>query len=276
MEIGDRRLEIRKAGDLAIRCLDIVGPQPSATVLMTNPWPESLLAFRRLWTTLTPLARVVAIDLPGFGHSEGRPDLFRPTAMAEFLHTLITEWELGSPHLLAPDVGTSAALFLAARHPESVASLMVGSGATAYPLDVSGALADIIAAPDIEGFRDMDVRVGVGSAVEPVASRATEPDVWEDYVTSYEGGRFAESAQYVRSYPDELGILADLLPRITTPVLVLSAEQDDLVPPSNGRFLHERLSHSRLVSLHSGHFPWEQSAPEYAAAIADWITGGQE
>jgi pimeloyl-ACP methyl ester carboxylesterase len=269
-------METRTVDGLAIRYLDIDDAQSSVTVVMTNPWPESLLAFRRVWTTVAPLARVVAIDLPGFGHSEGRPDLFRPSAMAEFLHTLIGEWELDRPHLLAPDVGTSAALFLAARHPESVASLMVGSGATAYPLEVSGTLADIIAAPDIEGFRAMDIRASIGSTVEPVAPRATEPEVWEDYVTAYEGGRFAESARYVRSYPDELPVLADLLPGITTPVLVLSAEQDVLVPPSNGRFLHERLTRSRLVSFDSGHFPWEESASRYAAVIADWITGGQD
>ena len=265
-------METRKVDELAIRCVDIGGAHSSTTVLMTSPWPESLLAFRRLWDTLAARARVVAVDLPGFGHSEGRNDLFRPSAMAEFLHTLITEWQLDRPHLVAPDVGSSAALFLAARHPESVASLIVGSGAAAYPLDVAGTLADIIAAPDIEGFRAADIRASVGAAVEPVAPHAVEPDVWEDYVTSYEGGRFAESARYVRSYPDELRLLAGVLPEITTPVLVLSAERDPLVPPSNGQFLHQRLAGSKLVSFDSGHFPWEENAPEYAAAIVDWIT----
>ena len=275
-EIGGHRIETRKVDGLAVRCLGIESPQSSATVLMTSPWPESLLAFRRLWPALTPLARLVAIDLPGFGHSEGRTDLFRPSAMAEFLHTLIAEWELGRPHLLAPDVGSSAALWLGARHPESVTSLLVGSGATAFPLDVAGTLADIIAAPDLEGFRAMDIRASIGASLEPVAPRATEPDVWEDYVSGYEGGRFAESARYVRSYPDELRTLADLLPGIATPVLVLSAERDPMVPPSNAHFLQDRLPHSRLVSFDSGHFPWEENAGEYAAAITDWITSGQQ
>jgi DNA-binding CsgD family transcriptional regulator len=74
---------------------------------MTSPWPESLLAFRRIWPRLAPLGRLVAVDLPGFGHSEGRTELFSPSAMAEFLHTLIGEWDLHEPHLLAPDVGRS-------------------------------------------------------------------------------------------------------------------------------------------------------------------------
>ena len=40
------------------------------TVLMLAPWPETLLAFRRIWDRVTSLGRVVAIDMPGFGHSD--------------------------------------------------------------------------------------------------------------------------------------------------------------------------------------------------------------
>ena len=67
---------------------------------------------------------------------------------------------------------------------------VVGGGAS-YPLEVTGALADIIAAPGIEVFEGQDIRTTVGATVEPVAPRGQEPDVWEDYVSAYEGGRFA-------------------------------------------------------------------------------------
>ena len=270
--LNGHALQTRSVDGLAIRYAD-TGARPGPTLLMTSPWPESLFAFRRIWDRLAPTARLIAVDLPGFGHSEGRTDLFAPSAMAQFLRTLIAEFDLDEPHVLAPDVGTGAALFLAGRYPGSVASLIVGSGATAYPLDVGGTLADIIAAPGIEGLRGLDIRAAIGATVEPVAPRATEPDVWEDYVTSYEGGRFAESARYVREYPAELPVLADLLPSIDTPVQVMNAEHDVLVPPSNGAFLHDRLPHSRLASFDSGHFPWEQNAADYGDVVADWITG---
>ncbi|MEY9894453.1 pimeloyl-ACP methyl ester carboxylesterase [Catenulispora sp. MAP5-51] len=272
---GFPRTQTRVVDGLAIRHVDS-GEQEGPTLLMTSPWPESLYAFRRIWGRLTPSARLVAIDLPGFGHSEGRPELFGPSAMAEFLRTLIGEWELGAPHLLGPDVGTGAALFLAARHPEVVTSLIVGSGGASYPLEVTGALADMIAAPDLEFLRDFDSRVGVGAAVEPGAPRAQESEVWEDYVTAYDGGRFAESARYVRAYPEELLVLGDLLASIKTPVQVMNAERDELVPPSNGIYLDDRLPHSRLISFDSGHFPWEQDAVQYGDAVADWIDGAYE
>jgi len=35
--------------------------------LLLSPWPESLLAFESMWSTLAARTHLVAIDLPGFG-----------------------------------------------------------------------------------------------------------------------------------------------------------------------------------------------------------------
>ena len=67
------------------------------TVLLLAPWPESLWAFRRIWDRVTAVGRVVAIDLPGFGHSDGRPELIAPDTSGAFLARLIDEWGLGAP-----------------------------------------------------------------------------------------------------------------------------------------------------------------------------------
>jgi pimeloyl-ACP methyl ester carboxylesterase len=81
-------------------------------------------------------------------------------------------------------------------------------------------------------------------------------------------------AAHVRRYPEELRVLADLLPAVDIPVLVMNPEHDELVPPSNGVYLHERLPYNKLINLDSAHFPWEQSASEYGDAVRDWVSGG--
>ena len=68
------------------------------TVLMLAPWPESLWAFRRIWDRITSLGRVVAIDMPGFGHSDQPPELIAPESSGAFLAGLIDQWGLGAPH----------------------------------------------------------------------------------------------------------------------------------------------------------------------------------
>jgi pimeloyl-ACP methyl ester carboxylesterase len=264
----------RTVDELDIRVADS-GQTRAATLLMTSPWPESLLAYRKIWATLEPLARLVAIDLPGFGHSPGRRELLTPPAMAEFLKTLIDEWDLGRPHVLAPDVGTSAALFLAARHPDSVTSVIVGSGGVAYPLQVTGTLADLVGLEDVDVLRAADIPGTIGVTVEPAAPRSEESEVWHDYVSAYEVGRFAESARYVHSYPEALAELSTLLPGVATPALVINTTRDPLVPAGNGEYLHERLRRSHLVTIDtSGHFAWELEAAQYGQHVADWIAGG--
>src|SRR2546423_15169594 len=69
----------------------------SVTVLMLSPWPESLWAFRRIWDRVSAVPRVVAIDLPGFGPSAGRPELIPPDAMGTVLAPPIPHWRPGAP-----------------------------------------------------------------------------------------------------------------------------------------------------------------------------------
>ena len=244
------------------------------TVLLLAPWPESLWAFRRIWHRVAAVGRVVAIDLPGFGHSDGRPELIAPDASGAFLARLIDEWGLGAPHIVGPDVGTAAALFLAARAPERVTSLTVGGGAVRFPIEAGGALKDIIEAPSLDVVRGLDARTNIGYAVEPGAASDSEPDVHEDYVSAYDLGRFAESARFVRHYPEQNPVLRDLLPTITTPTQIVAGRDDDLVPWSNNQYLDDLLPNSEIHPLDAGHFAWEQAAAEYGRLVVDWVSGG--
>jgi pimeloyl-ACP methyl ester carboxylesterase len=90
-----------------------------------------------------------------------------------------------------------------------------------------------------------------------------------DYLASYEGDRFVESMRYVRSYPDQLPALAELLPEIATPLTIINSRNDRVVPVANAEFLGARLPNSRVVLLDRGHFVWEEAPAEYAAAILD-------
>src|SRR5882762_3002760 len=94
--------------------------------LLLSPWPESLFAFEPTWARLAEHTHLVAIDLPGFGHSQRRDALLSPRAMGEFLVLLADAFGLEAPHVIGPDVGTAASLFAAASHPGRLRSLVVG------------------------------------------------------------------------------------------------------------------------------------------------------
>ncbi len=265
--------QVRSIDGLRVRYAEteaVDGP----TVLLLNPWPESLYAWEALWAKLSARARLVAIDLPGFGQSEAREDLYSPRAMGEFLVRLIDEWELGQPHVFGPDVGTGATLFAAALAPSALSSAVVGSGGSAYPLEVSGQLKEMIEAPDLEGLRALDGRDVVANALTLLESYEPSDTARQDYLESYAGTRFADSARYVRSYPADLAALRDLLPEIRTPVQIISGKRDQLVPPANAEYLHQRLPNSRLALVDTDHFAWEDGADDWGAIALDWIHDG--
>jgi pimeloyl-ACP methyl ester carboxylesterase len=266
-------VQFRTVDGVRIRHADSGGSQ-ELTVLLTSPWPESLYAFEPIWATLAEHARLFALDLPGFGASERRDDLLSPRAMGGFLAQLIAEADLGRPHVVAPDVGTSAALFAAAALPERIASVIVGTGGAAVPLQLGEPLASWVLDPDLEKYRRMDPRAVVGAAVDTIAGGVPD-DIRADYLACYDGDRFVESMRYVRRYPEELPVLAELLPQITTPVTLINGRHDRVVPLANAEFLDERLPNSRLAIIDAGHFVWEEAPAEYASIVLDSVTGNR-
>ena len=273
MVTSEIQMQTRTADGLEIRYAES-DAHDEPLLLLLSPWPKSIYAWEQLWPRLTSTGHVVAIDLPGFGQSEARTDLFSPHAMGTFLVALIDEWELGAPHVFGPDVGGPAALFAAAQSPSSLTSAVIGNGATAYPLDVDGNLKELIANPDFDSLLALDGAEVTKQSMGMHESYEVSQTALEDYMTSYAGRRFGESARFVRNYPTDLALLQALLPQIQTPVKIINSDHDPMVPLSNATYLTERLPRCELTVLDAGHFAWEDKADAYGDAALAWLDGG--
>ena len=268
------------AGNMTFRVVDgvfiryVESDRRDAEALLLSPWPESVFAYESIWSRLADKTHVVAIDLPGFGYSEWKEALMSPRAMGEFIVHVADAFHLEKPHLVGPDVGTSAVLFAAAAHPDRFRSLVVGTGGAAVPIQLGDPLREWVLATDLEPYRRIGGREIVQRAIETLERYRLTDAAREDYFASYEGDRFAQSIRYVQSYPTELERLRDLLPHIQTPVRIISGRRDRVVPPVNAEYLHERLPHSDLHLLDAGHFIWEDAADEFAALVTDWWAEG--
>jgi pimeloyl-ACP methyl ester carboxylesterase len=250
------------------------GAATGPTLLLTSPWPESLHAFAPVWETLAPHARLFAVDLPGFGRSERRDDLLSPRAMGGFLTRLVDEAGLDGPYVVGPDVGTAAALFAAADHPDRFAGLIVGGGGTMVPLQLGEPLASWVLDPHLDRYRQVDPHLVVNTAIDNHAGHVPD-DIRADYLASYEGDRFVESMRYVRRYPEELPVLHELLAHLRVPVTVVSGLRDHVVPLANATYVADRVPDGRSVVLDAGHFLWEEVPDQYAAAVLDAINPAQ-
>ena len=114
------------------------GKSDGIPVLLTSPWPESIFAFRGVLPAIEDLHPLIAVDLPGFGRSDGRPDLMSPEAMGDFVIKLAQHFDIARMHAVGPDVGTLALLFAAVRSPGLFESIVAGSGATSPELAAGG------------------------------------------------------------------------------------------------------------------------------------------
>jgi pimeloyl-ACP methyl ester carboxylesterase len=247
------------------------GRDKAEALLLLSPWPESLYAFQPMWDTLAKNFALIAADLPGFGGSEARQDLLAPEQMGEFVVKIIAKLGLPKCHAVGPDIGTSALLFAASNHPDTFASIVIGSGGASYPLEVGSTLKAIIDAPSIEPFRQMESSSLVNGVLASLEHYQVPDLIREDYVRSYAGDRFVESTAFVRAYPEALATLQNKLPAITVPVQIITGRNDPFVPPSNGEYLVNRLPHAKLDVLECGHLVWEDDADNYARVLSDWV-----
>lgn len=241
------------------------------TLLLLSPWPESLMAFLPIWTTLADRYDLLALDLPGYGGSQGRPEVIAPESMGEFVVQAVAHFGLTRPHAIGPDIGTSTLLYAAANYPEAFASITIGSGAVAYPLEVASVLDDLITASP-EALRAIVAEELIDTVLSTVTTYDVPAFVRQDYITSYQGDRYAESARFVQLYPEQLKVLKPRLASIETPVLVIVGRHDPYVPVSNGQYLFDRLPNARLEIVAAGHFTWEEAAQTFAALVLDWAT----
>jgi pimeloyl-ACP methyl ester carboxylesterase len=242
-------------------------------ILLLSPLPESILAFLPTWDALSELGPLVAVDLPAFGLSESRAGVRSPEGLGEFVMRLVDGFGLDKPHVIAPDVGTPACLFAAANHPGIFKSMVIGSGATDHT-DISGILDKLVNAPKLEPYKNLTGEQFVRGALEGMTKYKLPDFALQDYLASYEGGRFWNAVDFIRAYPQSLPRLAKRLPEISTPCQITVGRNDPFVPVSNAEGLHHGLPKSNLNVLECGHFVWEDAAAEYAKLACSFITGG--
>jgi pimeloyl-ACP methyl ester carboxylesterase len=250
-------------------------PKPGAeTVVLLSPWPESIYAYLPTWQRLAEQFSLVAVDLPGFGQSQGRPDLMTTRAMGEFVIRLMSSFDIDVPHAVGPDVGTAALLWAAVTHPDVFRSIVIGAGGATFPLQVDGLLKTFIDAGSIEPFKELDPAEVISQSVGSIKNYDVPTIVRDDYTKSYSGDRFAQSVAYVQSYPSDLEALSPELPSLRMPVQILVGRDDPYGLASDAQLLDQRLSHSRLQVFPTGHNAWEEDPAGYADAIIDWVNGG--
>ncbi|TFF35487.1 alpha/beta fold hydrolase [Mucilaginibacter psychrotolerans] len=265
------KLQTTTIDNLEIRYASSVG-NFSESILLLSPLPESIRAFEPIWDELASRFNVIAIDLPGFGKSQSRENLLAPITLSEFVIKAIDFFDLGPMHVAGPDVGSSVALFIAQYHPEKIKSAIIGSAACVFPIQAAGFLTNMIMDPTLDDLKKIGSKAIISGSLTNMTKYQLSEDVKEDYLASYEDGRFWDTMLFLKKLPADLPKLN--LTAIKTPVQIIWGKDDPLAILKNGEILHEQLPNNEFNILNSGHYAWEDTHKEYADILVRWVNGG--
>ncbi len=252
------------------------------SLVLLGPYPQSIRAWDAAWPALSARYDLLALDLPGFGLSEGSEERMSPSAAGEVVLRMADEFGIGPFHVAGPDVGAPVALWLAAKHGDRVQSANVFNGPGYYPpamgpgldrLVRSGAyrwlVGNVVTGTAMRQTYEIATETGYASAEPSAAARA------EYYAITHNPASHRLGLAFLASYERELTALGEMLPETETPVLITWGGADAFVLPENAERLHERLPSSRLVVFEdAGHFSHEDAGEEYVEVLTAWIDGG--
>jgi pimeloyl-ACP methyl ester carboxylesterase len=246
------------------------------TVLMLSPLPQSILCFDQIWPTLADHFRLVALDLPGFGRSEGGYEVMTFEEQSRVLDAFVRAMDLHDLHIIGPDVGMPVALHYAIHREHRATSLIVGDGPCVLPT----ANGSIIDKAVNSAFWRMIFRItGSGAFVEGANRLAyvnytpSDAEV-ADYVESY-AGRIGPVTEWFRTYPDNLATIDPHLTELDLPVLLFWGDLDQFLLPETAKRAAARLPRNRLVIFENcGHFPYVDRRDEFARTVIEWVNEG--
>ena len=248
------------------------------TILFLSPLPQSIYCYEQSWKLLSGDFDLVAIDLPGFGGSEGGMSLMNFSAQSLFLEKLINQLGLKDVHIVAPDVAMPVALHYVLYRNHQAKSILVGDGPGILPSEDGSLIRKIVGS----AFWRAIVRVNGARTFLATATEIgylhyslTELEL-RDYVASYQG-RVDQVVAYFASYPDGLHEIDFKLDTLTLPVHVFWGDTDAFLSCTNAKTLSDRLQNSEMTVFENcGHFSYQDKPEAFTKMIRDWVMEGHK
>jgi pimeloyl-ACP methyl ester carboxylesterase len=235
---------------------------------------HSGLWFRQI-PVLSKKYRVIAFDNRGMGRSD-KPDIpYTVAMMAEDTSGLLDAIDINAAHIFGISMGGMIAQHFALNHPQRVISLILGctfcGGVRSLPLRPEA----LAAFADFGRIKEMSPEQFVRQLIPFLFSRKfieKNPDIVEK--------RVAESLEYptpVHGITRQAEAIMDhdtyeLLPRIKLPTLVISGDNDRLIPVENSRILASRIPKAELAVIKgAGHEFFIEDADETNKVVLGFL-----
>jgi pimeloyl-ACP methyl ester carboxylesterase len=94
-------------------------------LILLHGFPQDWYEYRKVMPALARKFTVVAVDLPGIGGSTDTPDAYDARSMAQHIHELAEQLNLGRAYLVGHDIGGMVAYAYVRKFPGSLRGAMI-------------------------------------------------------------------------------------------------------------------------------------------------------
>jgi pimeloyl-ACP methyl ester carboxylesterase len=228
--------------------------------------------------------QVLAVDPRGIGRSTKSPPPYTVEAWADDFAVMIDKLGFGPIHVLGSSLGGSMALALAQRHPGKLKSLMVVGGFS--ELDRATELNFRLRLRLIEKLGMSDevadymglwtlTRKFINSDAGYATMRANQYIIRANSAESYSA--FVEALlKWGRCQPgqEREAKFTTLLDSIALPTLVVTSDNDHLIPKELSDLIAARIAGTKLVVMPgAGHIPFMEQPGEVVRIVLEFIAG---
>jgi len=233
-------------------------------ILFFHAFPVDRRMWREVMDALAPRFRVIAIDLRGFGESEGAVTSLE--AAADEAAALLDALGVPMAAVCGLSMGGYLALAFAERHAARVAALILAD---------TRAAAD---SPETRKNREAGIATlrerGAEALTAPLIPRLLSPDVAESIrarvreLSAQPPEALAAALAAMRDRPDR----TEVARKLAAPALVLCGAEDALSPPSEMRALAHSIPGARLVEIdYAGHLSALENPGDFARAVEEFL-----
>lgn len=228
--------------------------------------------------------QVLAVDPRGIGRSTKSPPPYSVEGWADDFAALIDQLGFGPIHVLGSSLGGAMALALAQRHPDKLKSLIVIGGFSELDratelnfrlrlrLIQKLGMSDEVA--DYMGLWTL-TRKFINSDAGYAVMRANQANIRANSAESYSA--FIDALlKWGRCQPgqEQEPKFTTLLASIKGPTLVVTSDNDHLIPRELSELIAARISGAKLVVMPgAGHIPFMEQPEQVTRIVLDFVSG---
>lgn len=255
--------------------------QGEPVFLLLHGFASSLYTWQALMEPLSQLGTVIAFDRPAFGLTE-RPlnwegqNPYSPEAQVELVRGLLDHFSVDQAILVGNSAGGTLAMQAALALPERVSGLILAAPAVYSGGGTPAWVRPLLETPQLRRLGPLVSRQFLARSSELIGLAWDDPTrITPEILALYQKPLKVENwdrALWEFTLASRPANLVERLDQFTLPVLVITGDNDRVVPTAESIRLSEELPNVQLVVIdNTGHVPQEEKPELFVEAVKDFL-----